>query len=91
MDTGKPITGFQIPYWPEVLDLAERALRHIDGINFVGWDICVTEDGPIIIEGNSGPALADVQLLYSYEGHEGEGQRWRYIDLLEDPDKWRRV
>ena len=91
VDTGKPITGFRVPYWPEVLDLAERALRHVDGINYVGWDICITEDGPIIIEGNSAPSLVDMQLLYGYGEHEGEGQRYRYIDLLEDPDKWRRV
>ena len=91
VDTGKPITGFQIPYWKEVLDLAERALRHVEGLNFIGWDICVTESGPVLIEGNSHPALSDVQLLYNYEGHEGEGQRWRYIDLLDDPEKGRRV
>jgi hypothetical protein len=91
IDTGKQITGFQVPCWNEVLDLAERALRHVDGIDFVGWDICVTEDGPLIIEGNSAPFFTDVQLLYNYKGHEGEGQRWRYVDLLEDPDKWRRV
>lgn len=91
VDTGRQITGFQVPCWEEVLDLAERALRHVDGIDFVGWDICVTENGPIIIEGNSAPFFTDVQLLYNYEGHEGEGQRYRYIDLLEDPDKWRRV
>lgn len=91
VDTGKMITGFQIPYWKEVLDLAERGLRRLDGINFVGWDICVTETGPVIIEGNSAPSLVDMQLLYGCEEHEGEGQRYRYIDLLEDPDKWRRV
>lgn len=91
VDTGKKITGFQIPYWKEVLALAENGLRRLDGINFVGWDICVTEDGPVIIEGNSAPSLVDMQLLYGYGEHEGEGQRYRYIDLLEDPDKGRRV
>lgn len=90
VDTGKLITGFQIPFWKEVLELAERGLRRLDGINYVGWDICVTETGPIIIEGNSAPSLVDMQLLYAYGEHEGEGQRYRYTELLEDPDKWRR-
>lgn len=89
-DTGKRITGFEIPYWNEALALAERALRHVEGINFVGWDLCITEKGPVIIEGNAWPSFGDVQLLYNYEGKEWPGQRWRYIDYLEDPDKWRR-
>jgi hypothetical protein len=90
-DTGKQITGFRIPYWDEALDLAERALRHGNGLGMVGWDLCITENGPIIIEGNSQPALVDMQILYAYGENEGKGQRWRYYDLLEDPDKWRRI
>lgn len=89
-DTGKQILGFQIPYWKEVLELTERALRHIDGINFVGWDICITENGPIIIEGNSRPGFSELQLLYNYGNIEHPGQRWRYVDLMEDPDVRRR-
>lgn len=90
-DTGKRITGFQIPYWKEALELTEKALRFYDGIDFVGWDLCITEDGPVIVEGNSKPAFGDFQLLYNYNENNITGQRWRYIDYLADPDKWRRV
>ena len=78
-DTGAQILGFQIPYWDQVLELCERALRHVDGLNFVGWDVAVTEDGPIIIEGNSKPALGDHQLLY---GETHEGKKWEYERFL---------
>ncbi len=89
-DTGKRITGFQIPYWKEALELTEKALRFYDGIDFVGWDLCITENGPMIVEGNSKPAFGDVQLLYNYDENNITGQRWRYVDYLADPDKWRR-
>ena len=89
-DTGKQITGFRIPYWKEAIELTEKALRFYDGIDFVGWDLCITEDGPMIVEGNSKPAFGDIQLLYNYDENNITGQRWRYIDYLHDPDKWRR-
>jgi len=88
-DTGKRITGFRIPYWKEAVELCEKAIRSYDGIDFVGWDLCITEDGPIIVEGNSKPAFGDLQLLYNYDENNIKGQRWRYIDFLENPDKWR--
>lgn len=75
VDTGEMITGFQIPYWKEVLELTESALRFIDGIDFIGWDVAITENGPIIIEGNSKPALGDIQLLFN-ENHEGVRSRY---------------
>ena len=50
--TGKRITGFVIPFWEEVIDLARRAARHTPENRSVGWDIAITERGPEIIEGN---------------------------------------
>lgn len=50
--TGKPITGFVIPFWNEVIDLAERAAFHTPENRSVGWDIAVTSGGPELIEGN---------------------------------------
>jgi len=50
--TGKPITGFIIPFWNEVIDLAKRAALHTSENRSVGWDIAITSDGPELIEGN---------------------------------------
>lgn len=81
-NTGARIQGFQIPYWKEVLALTEKALRHYEGIDFVGWDVAITENGPVIVEGNSKPALADYQLLFA---DDFGGMRKQYVDLLPPP------
>ena len=50
--TGKNIIGFKIPYWKEVLELAQNAALHTPGNRSVGWDIAITQEGPELIEGN---------------------------------------
>lgn len=50
--TGKPIKGFAIPYWKEVIYLARRAAMQTPGNRSVGWDIAITPEGPELIEGN---------------------------------------
>lgn len=50
--TGITITGFQIPFWKEILEMTEKAaLKHPQNRS-IGWDIVVTDDGPGFIEGN---------------------------------------
>lgn len=50
--TGIPITGFRIPFWPDILHLVrEASLLHPENRS-IGWDIVVTPEGPGLIEGN---------------------------------------
>jgi len=55
--TGVEIVGFQVPRFAEVLALADRLARVVPEIPYVGWDIAVTPDGPIVIEGNENTGL----------------------------------
>ncbi len=50
--TGVPIVGFEIPMYDEVLALAENLARRTPEAPYVGWDIAITESGPVVIEGN---------------------------------------
>jgi len=50
--TGEAITGFAIPYWKEVVELAKNAALCTPENRSVGWDIAVTAEGPELIEGN---------------------------------------
>lgn len=59
--SGAPIAGRRIPFWQEALDLARRAHRVVPGQTVVGWDIAILEDGPVVIEGNSGADLDIIQ------------------------------
>src|SRR5699024_5068176 len=46
------IKGFQIPYWAESLALCKEAALKIPYVRTVGWDVALTEEGPVLIEGN---------------------------------------
>lgn len=56
--SGEEIPGFQIPHWEEVKDMTLSLTKIIPTIQYVGWDIAVTENGPLLIEGNRYPAHA---------------------------------
>lgn len=51
--TGQPILGFTVPFWDEIKSMVLAAAKVVPQVRSVGWDIAVTETGPVIIEGNS--------------------------------------
>lgn len=61
-DTNVAFRGFQIPFWEECCDLVLTAAKRVEGIRYVGWDVALTPDGPILVEGNHFPGH-DVTLL----------------------------
>jgi hypothetical protein len=50
--TGAVIEGRRLPLWREAVALALRAHRAFPAFPSVGWDIAITPDGPMLIEGN---------------------------------------
>ena len=50
--TNKQIIGYSIPFWEEIINLAKELATVIPEIGYVGWDIALTESGPLLIEGN---------------------------------------
>jgi hypothetical protein len=42
-----------VPFWPEVLELAARAHNVFSTMRFVGWDIAVLDQWPVLLEGNA--------------------------------------
>jgi hypothetical protein len=53
--TGAKVTGRQMPHWDEIKAIALKAHNAAQGRLLVGWDIAVTPDGPLLLEGNSYP------------------------------------
>ena len=49
---GIKLDGFQIPYFEEVKALAIEAANCLPQ-SLIGWDIAVSESGPVLIEGNT--------------------------------------
>ncbi len=50
--TGADITGAVLPFYSEVFALALEAHRVFGEFPSIGWDIGITRDGPMIVEGN---------------------------------------
>ncbi len=50
--TGVSIVGFVVPLYAEAIAMAEEMARIIPEVPYVGWDIAITPDRPIVIEGN---------------------------------------
>jgi len=60
--TGVILPGLRIPHW----EAAKNMVLHVAGmspqIRWVGWDVAVTENGPLLIEGNMRPDTRLIQL-----------------------------
>lgn len=65
-DTGTLFIGFSVPYYEEALALCRRACKVRPGMRYVGWDVGITPDGPVLVEGNDLPAY-DGQIYHQVE------------------------
>lgn len=50
--SGTPIVGFRVPYFDRVLAFVDELSREIPEVPYVGWDVAIAPDGPVVIEGN---------------------------------------
>lgn len=60
--TGIKFVGYKIPYMNEVKEMVKKAAMVIPEFRYVGWDVCITPNGPAIVEGNDYPAYDFPQL-----------------------------
>jgi alpha-L-glutamate ligase-like protein len=78
-DTGEPITGFDVPFWAEIL-FASMRLADALGLGYIGADFVVdAELGPVVLEANARPGLS-IQIA----NQEGLRPRLHYIDAQPD-------
>ena len=63
-DSGETIIGRTLPHWPEVKRIAVAAHEEFKTLPSIGWDIAITEDGPVIVEGNSQWGTDGVQMSH---------------------------
>lgn len=62
--TDEEFTGIQIPFWDSVVNLVEQAAHSCPGLNWVGWDVVLSDSGPYLIEGNVGNTMLILQQLF---------------------------
>lgn len=53
--TGFDIIGFQIPQYQQAIDLVLKATMVEPRLGYVGWDVAISENGPVLTEGNTIP------------------------------------
>lgn len=58
--------GYEIPHWKEVIELVEKAARMLPQVRFIGWDVAIMPDRPVLIEGNHDPDLDLLEFVGSY-------------------------
>lgn len=61
-DTGISLQGFRIPNWKSVTETVVSAAEEIPTVRWIGWDVAITEDGCLIVEGNTNQAVDLIQM-----------------------------
>lgn len=56
-DTGNQLSGLQLPFWDQILDLSARCYE-MTGLGYLGVDIIIDDErGPLMLELNARPGL----------------------------------
>ena len=58
------IAGVRLPHWDQFRAFTERAHRAFSDRVLIGWDVAITPDGLILVEGNGTPDLDIMQRAY---------------------------
>lgn len=52
-DTKEQVVGFRVPKWEEAKDFVRQLVQVVPDNRYSGWDIALTNDGWVMIEGNT--------------------------------------
>lgn len=55
--------GYQIPCWQEMIGLSIKLAKKILTVRYVGWDLALTDEGWVVVEGNENGEFLG-QLIY---------------------------
>lgn len=78
------ILGFQVPRWNEAVDTARELAQVIPTNRYTGWDLALTENGWVMVEGN-----ARGQFVWQYATLEGCRDEMRELfEKMNIKHKW---
>ena len=52
---------FNVPLFHEAVELVKECAKVIPEIAYVGWDVAISDKGPVIVEGNCFPGVYQVK------------------------------
>lgn len=56
-ESGKKFEGFVVPHWDKVRALCLAAAEEEPRAAYIGWDVAITPEGCVLVEGNSRPSI----------------------------------
>lgn len=59
----RALVGSEVPGWAAILKALSRGHQALSGVASISWDVALTRDGPVLLEGNSGFALVRPQAM----------------------------
>lgn len=83
-DTHKQIAGECLPGWKEACEEALRLMHCLPFINYVGWDIVLTNSGPVFLEGNNYTGVRLAQLQTGLLADSRTRAFYRYYGIVPD-------
>lgn len=80
--TGTSFIGFQVPFFGESVEMVKQAAKVVPQIGYIGWDVAITEEGPLLIEANHFPGHD----IYQFQPHldHGIGLKPRFDAVLHE-------
>lgn len=61
-NSGIPLIGFQIPQWRDAIATAKQLANVLPDVRYVGWDLALTDNGWVLVEGNEKGMFIGFQL-----------------------------
>jgi hypothetical protein len=80
-ETGKRFSEVRIPFMEEVYELVKEAAVRCPETPYIGWDVAIREDGPVLIEGNGCSGCMNIYQQITHLYH-GRGMKEEIIEML---------
>ena len=59
--SNETIVGFKVPMFKEAVSMVKEAAKVVPEMGYIGWDVAISEDGPVLVEGNCYPGVFQVK------------------------------
>lgn len=74
--------GEQCPFYQQMLDMVEKLHSLLPEVFSVAWDVAITPDGPVALEGNDGFLPRSVQVPFE------KGERYTWDKMLKEKNEY---
>lgn len=59
--SNETIVGFKVSMFKEAVGMVKEAAKVVPEMGYIGWDVAISEDGPVLVEGNCYPGVFQVK------------------------------